>query len=83
MTRDEQAGILVLCFNDASRRFRNPSEHGFTPKSYAEFVACQIRRNVETGPEPTAMTPAEALDFADALERGEFEKELGGLMGFA
>lgn len=82
MTRDEQAAILVKCFREASQKFRNPAENGFTPRSYAEFVACRLRRIAATGPEPTMMTVPEALDFADALERGEFEKELGGLMGF-
>ena len=81
MTRDEQAAILVQCFGEASRFFKNPGDCGHTPQSYSDFVAGQIRRFVELGPKPTEMTVSEALDFADALERGEFEAELDVLMG--
>jgi hypothetical protein len=82
MTRDQQVELLTRCFKLASIVHRNPVEEGHTPQSYARFVGGEIRRMLTETPErPTIIPKQDALEFADALERGDFESELAGLMG--
>ena len=81
MTTNDRRQLLRQYFDTATRRFGNPGDKGTSPREYARFIASQIRKMTSVQP-PTMVTVADAIAFADELDRGEFDPDLAALMGY-
>ncbi len=84
MTHEQKRDYLARCFQIASRRVPNPGESGVDPRAYANFVAGEIRRTRAEDPaRPTVIPESLILEIASDLERGDFDQDIAGWMGYA
>ena len=81
MTAEEKLEILRRHFVDANSRWGNPGERGASPRNYATFVSRKIKEFVVIRP-PTAITLSDAIQFANELERGDYDADIAALMGY-
>lgn len=81
MTRQQQVERLAWAFQKASTVCRNPADCGYTPRTYAIYVAGKIRQMLATVARQPVISVEDAIALADGLERGEFDSEIAGMMG--
>ena len=81
MTHEQRVELTRWAFGEANRLYRNPGERGASPREYARFVAGQVLKEITIN-EPTHISKADAIEWADALNRGDLDEELAALMGY-
>lgn len=81
MTHEEKREIVISSYQPGEGELLQKIQA--SPREYATLLAQHIRKYLAGGLQPRGMTIGDALEIADGLERGDFDDDLAGQMGYA